>query len=201
MERCLSAIAANTGDWPYEIIIEDDPPERPTGLPLTLERAVTRSAGEYVVFLGNDCLPQPGWLRAAMECMSFFPERVGLVALNDRQFDGEQFAINWVASKALLPLLGGQFYCPEYKHVGCDVELSARCKQIGRYKWCQQARIIHEHGPTHQKWLTWEERMSDTLLLLMRAVQFGFVDFLPTYRDYLPVGQTFPSQPASHSAG
>jgi glycosyltransferase involved in cell wall biosynthesis len=86
LERCLEALGAQTLERErFEVIVVDDgspqPPrevvarteatldvrllEQPNAGPATARNTGARAArGEYVVFTDDDCLPDPGWLRA-----------------------------------------------------------------------------------------------------------------------------------------
>jgi len=111
-----------------------------------LAEAVAESHGEYVAFIANDCIVKPGWLREAMECMlSTFTDGVGLVGFADSVWGPNDAAPHWVASKGLLPLLDGFYFWPGYSHVACDLELTSRCRQAGKYAFAEKARIIHDH--------------------------------------------------------
>jgi len=41
--------------------------------------------------------------------------------------------------------LGGEFFHTGYYHTGCDNELTERCRKIGKYVWCEEAKINHDH--------------------------------------------------------
>ena len=184
LSRLLNRIPL-TAEWSYEVIAEYDSFEDRRGCPKTLARAVERAQYPYVAFLGNDCLPQAGWLRIAMERMAEFPDCVGLCGFNDLGWtDGR--CLHWVASKGLLPMLDGEFFCTKYKHVGCDDELVARCRQAGRYAWCPEAVVAHYHFTSgaefdrvYQAGWNLESVEHDRALLRERAERMGFAHWLP----------------------
>jgi glycosyltransferase involved in cell wall biosynthesis len=185
LARCLNAVAANT-DWPYEVITEWDSFDNRQGCPRTLAKAVARSRGEYVAFIGNDCLPQPGWLRAAMECMAkTFSDGVGMVGFNDLVWPAPR-CLHFVISKAMLPFLDGEIFHTGYSHVGCDDELIARCRQARKYVWCADAVVEHHHfsegAPFDRVYAeAWKEEVvaRDRTLLAERAERMGFSPWLP----------------------
>lgn len=145
LKRLLDLIP-KTAEYPnYDVLVEQDSFENNVGVPKLLRKMVEASKGEFIAFLGNDCVPHPGWLRLAMEMMrAKFPDTGGLVGLNDLYWHGE-FSPHWVASKKLLPMLDGEFFHTGYHHVGCDNELSERCRKAGKYAWCEQAVVYHDH--------------------------------------------------------
>ena len=175
-----------TGWGNVEVIIEQDSFENRQGCPKTLRKGVIRSTGDFVCFLGNDCEPEPGFLRHALECMyTSFPHADGLVGLNDGIWKKGELATHWLASKKLLPLLGGEFFYTGYNHAGCDNELTARCQQVGRYAWAEKAKLNHRH-PVKEGWdkmdkvhaLAYENVDADRALLKERAAKMGFSHLL-----------------------
>lgn len=154
--RCVEAIEQNTPDdgflraltvgrrvWQYEIIADEDKDR--IGCPKMVERLVESARGQLICFLGDDTIVQPGWLSEALKAMATLPDGWGLVGLNDGYFRDDGPATHWLADKRLLPLLGGEFFHTGYVHCFSDNELTDRCREMGRYVWAENARIIHDH--------------------------------------------------------
>ena len=139
-KRCVRLIKANAGT-DFEIVAKED--RKRIGCPRMVKKLVARSKGEYVCFLGDDTLPQPNFLKHALEDMARLPDGWGLVGLNDKT--GRTLATHWLASKKLLPLLDGEFFHTGYNHNCCDVELMERCAGLGRYIYSQKAIAEHDH--------------------------------------------------------
>lgn len=184
LRRLLLAIKENAGYDNYDVIVKmDDFPPNNIGVPKLLKEGVTESTGELIVFMGNDCLPQPNFLRIAVfEMARHYPDMDGLIAFNDGYWHGE-FATHWLASKKLLPRLAGEFFHTGYFHCGCDNELSERCKQMGKYHWSEKAKITHDHPFLNRvakqdavyDLAYRKDRMEhDRDLLAERAKKFGF---------------------------
>ena len=149
LERCLKAIEENAGYADYEVIVEKDSQEAPQGAPKVLKRGVERSTGELVMFLGDDTIPQKNFLFHAVASMhKNFPDLDGLIGLNDMYWKGE-FATHWLASKKLLPYLGGEFFHTGYNHLSCDNELTEMCRKAGKYYWEERAKVYHDHPGVH----------------------------------------------------
>jgi len=160
LKRLLDSIRDNAGYQNYEVIVAHDGEdwhglgfygdalifrnEKRLGVPETLKRAVQQTKGELIMFLGNDCVAKADFLKNAVEKMKTFPLRDGLVGLNDGYWKGEM-ATHWLASKKLLRLLEGEFFHTGYHHVGCDNELTQRCKKMGKYVWAENAEVYHDH--------------------------------------------------------
>jgi len=123
-----------------EILAEEDT-ER-IGCPLMLKRLVEKSQGEMVLFLGDDTIPQKGFLRAALDAMRTLPDGWGVVGLNSQY---SQHAAHFLADKRMLPILGGEFFRTVYKHCWCDHELTDLAREAGRYIFCKESRVIHDH--------------------------------------------------------
>lgn len=152
LNRLLTAIKENAGYDNYEIIVKaDEMPPNNVGAPTMLARCVAESKGELVMFLGNDCIPEKNFLREAVwEMARRFPEMDGMIGLHDSYWKGElgHVAPHWLASKKLLPYLGGNFFDTDFYHTGVDNLLLLRCEKIGKYKWSEKSKITHDH-PIH----------------------------------------------------
>lgn len=149
LERCVNAICKNSGlpSWEYEIVTEED--EERVGCPTMVSRLTKKAKADMVCFLGDDCIPLPDFLKNAVEVMKAFPGGYGIVGLCNL-YDGkrqqkEERAGHFLGHKKMLPLLGGDFFHPGYKHCYCDDELGARAIELGRYKFAYNAKIENPH--------------------------------------------------------
>jgi len=188
LQRLLDAIKKNAEYDNYEIIVKSDQmPPNNVGAPTMLAKCVEESTGELVMFLGNDCIPQPGFLREAVwEMIRRFPELDGMVGLHDSYWQKRHVAPHWLASKKLLPKLDGYFFWPGYHHTGCDNELMARCEMMGKYTWAEKSNIVHDH-PIHNGFTSGVDELyqqayggprheEDNKLYEKRAKKYGFAD-------------------------
>lgn len=187
LKVCVQAIVENAGYKNYEIIVEEDDHDNPQGAPKVLKRGVERSTGELVLMLGDDNVPQKNFLFHAVAAMHFhFPNMDGMIGLNDMKTNGATgaTAAMWLISKKLLPMLGGEFLHTGYHHLYSDNELTARCRQAGKYAWCEAAKIYHDHPWEHgwsaesydkfYKKAYEEQEQHDRELLAKRASELGF---------------------------
>lgn len=199
LKRLVEHIKQNAW-WPnYEIIVVHDGEEiqpfdgvfsirneERQGVPKTLKRGVEVSSGDLVMYLGNDCIPYPGFMVQALykQYQAFGEKMDGLVGLNDMYWHGE-FATHWLASKDLLPMLDGEFFHTGYNHCGCDNELTERCRKAGKYMWAEHALVYHDHPvqtgfqTKDQDWIyaiayNKEKTRADQELLHRRAAELGF---------------------------
>lgn len=192
LNRCLRAIKENAGYRNYEVsVLPDQPPPGNIGVPKLLKQFTdNHSSDELIVYLGNDCVPQPGFLRQAVYAMlRHFPRLPGLIGLNDGYWHGE-VATHWMAGGALLYMLDGELFHTGYHHTGCDNELTERCRKMGKYHWEERAVVLHDHptgsGNSPEQAdevykLGWQHREEDIALLKKRSEELGF-EYKESYR-------------------
>jgi len=146
-ERCIAAIKENAGVSPdsYEIITEEDVDR--IGCPRMIKRLVDKSRYDYVMFLGDDTIPEPGFISEALKAMHQFRDGWGVVGLNtqDNETGGNKYA-HWMAHKKIREYIdGGDFFPIDYSHAWCDAELHDIASEIGRRAIAEDARITHVH--------------------------------------------------------
>lgn len=144
-KNCIDAIVEHAGlpEDQYEIVTAVDKDR--IGCPKMVKALTKIAKYDLVMFLGDDTVPKQGFLKNALASMEKLPDGWGLVGLNDSVTDGNSYATHWLASRKLLPLIGGEFFSTEYIHTFCDIELTVRCKFMGRYIWARDAVIDHIH--------------------------------------------------------
>lgn len=147
LHRLLWKIKENAGYDNYEVLVGCDKfPPNNLGVPKIVKYLVEQARGEFVMYLGNDCVPEKNFLQLAFfRMVKSFPKMDGLVGLNDGYWKGGEFATHWLASKKLLSYLGGEFFHTGYFHTGCDNELTEMCRKAGKYVWAEEAKIDHDH--------------------------------------------------------
>lgn len=143
MLMCKDAIFANSGvpKEQFEILAAHD--SKRIGAPMMVKLMVEETHNDLVMFLGDDTVPQENFLLNALITMESLTDGWGLVGLNDGVQDGKYLATHWLASKKLLPLIGGEFFHTGYWHCFCDNELTQRTTELGKYLWAVDAKIDH----------------------------------------------------------
>lgn len=186
LHRLLTAIKENAEYDNYEIIVKaDEMSPNNVGAPTMLKRCVDESTGELVMFLGNDVVPQKGFMREAVwQMIRSFPDLDGMVGLNDNYWREEHVAPHFLISKKLLPYLDGEIFHTGYNHTGCDNELRARVEQIGKYVFGKKAVIFHDHpmmagsraemDGLYEQAYTGPRHDADDKLYAERAKKYGF---------------------------
>lgn len=175
----LQQLIKDNANYPnYEVVVELDDMIAPQGCPKTFNRGVDRATGDYVMFLGDDCEPQPDFLiHAVLSNQQFCWENRkvwALTALNDGLWDGK-LATHWMAPKGFLRKLPtGAFLHEGYHHVGCDNELTAWAKKDLSYNYCPEAKIKHTPVDDEVHQHAWDENQvaRDRALLLQRCEQY-----------------------------
>ncbi len=143
-EKCITAITKYAGDIEYEIITAMD--TNFIGCPKMVQHLVAKTQYDWVMFLGDDTIPQEGFLCKAVEKINDLPDRWGLVGLNDGVHDGEKTATHWMGHKKMLELTDGDFFHTGYVHQCCDNELTDIAREHGRYVWAEDAKITHNNA-------------------------------------------------------
>ncbi len=142
--RCVEAIHENAGVSPeeYEIIREIDIGR--VGCPRMVADLVSKSRYDWVMFLGDDTIPQSDFLKNAIDAIEYLPDGWGMVGLNDG-IHQDNFSTHWMCHKNMLELTGGEFFHTGYIHQYCDVELTDIAKENGRFIFAENARLVHDH--------------------------------------------------------
>jgi len=136
---CIDAIQKHA---PGVEIVSDVDIDR-IGCPKMLKRLVERARHDLICFLGDDTIPQEGFLDEALKAMAELPDGWGLVGLSDET--GRELPVHWLADRRILPLLGGEFFSTAYNHCFCDQELMDIAKEHNRYVMCEKAVVRHDH--------------------------------------------------------
>jgi len=151
-KRCIRHAIKNAGISPAHIEIVTEYDTHRIGAPEMVKRLVGMTSHDLVMFLGDDTIPQPGYMRHALDAMQKLPGGWGLVGLNDQQRNGKTLATHWLADKRMLNLLDGEFFCTDYRHCFCDRELTDIAIEHDRYIWAEDAKIEHDHPMfTHEE--------------------------------------------------
>ena len=151
-ERCISAIKKNAGipEDQYEIVSEID--AEGLGCPEMVKRLTEKTNAQCVLFLGDDTIPEPDFMKHALEAMDNLPDGWGVVGLNtqDIRVEGGNPLAHWLAHKRMLEHIpGGAFFSTEYKHCWGDNELKDIADELGRWIHAEKSKIQHIH-PVNQ---------------------------------------------------
>jgi hypothetical protein len=141
--RCIEAIMQDPAYSPATVEIVSDVDHERIGCPRMVERLTAHASHDYVMFLGDDCIPQPGFIQAALNAMLVLPAGWGVVGLNTTP--GNDRA-HWMAHKRMLEHIpGGAFFSTEYAHCYGDDELKDIAQDLGRWAFAKDAIIEHDH--------------------------------------------------------
>ena len=146
---CLRAIQANGGDPKnYEVITDVDTEH--IGCPKMLDMLTKKTKHDLVMFLGDDTVPQAGFLEEAVRVMDEFPGGWGVVGLATEDPDGWNEQAHFMAHKKMLEPMGGAFYPTIYKHCYGEHELRDVATDMGRFKFAEKAQVLHDHPVNHK---------------------------------------------------
>lgn len=146
VKECISAIREHSDGIEYEMITMND--DKRIGAPKMVKKLVELANFDLIMFLGDDTVPQPGFLKEALSVMGEFEDGWGLVGLNDGTVLCDMPGVpatHWLAHKKLLDCLDGEFFHTGYWHCFCDNELTERCRGLSRYRRADNAMIRHKH--------------------------------------------------------
>ena len=143
----------------YEILIEEDRDR--IGAPAMVKKLTERSKHSLVMFIGDDCLPQPGFLAKALVSMDSLPGKWGLVGLNDMQRPADHAPTHWLAHKKLLEYCG-EFFHTGYIHQYCDNELYLWALLLNQYARANDAKIFHDHAGFKDKSKSFNDNVSES---------------------------------------
>lgn len=136
----------------FEIVEEENPNKIPVSQ--MVKKLVEKTKYDLVFFLHDDSIPQPDFMKNALKAMNDFEDGWGLVVPNDLFTFGK--ATHWLAHKKLLPLLDGEFFYSGYRHSYVDDELTERCKELNKYKYCEDSKIVH-NNPIINKGVSYDD--------------------------------------------
>jgi GT2 family glycosyltransferase len=161
-ERCINGIRETTQGHSVEIVcaVDADEESRDRLTPLVEKMLYSGSyrgcsnawndclrmcEGDPVVFAADDLRWGSGWLEKALACLQEFQENWGLVGFNDGHWGPELSTHYLLSRRFIVEVLGGVVAWPFYKHSFNDLEVNERAKRAGRYTWCEDAHVVHEH--------------------------------------------------------
>lgn len=161
LQRLIKHIKAFANYPNYEIIVihdgEDIQPlegvrsfknEERIGVPKTVKKAVQLATGDLVMYLGNDCIPQPGFMIQAVwdAYKAFGKDMNGLVSFNEGPLlpDNGNICAHFILHQRLIAEIG-EVFDTEFHHVGCDNLLWAKASKLGKAFHSTNARLHHDH--------------------------------------------------------
>jgi hypothetical protein len=141
--RCVKYIYDNSGAPDvFEIVSGVD--SEGVGCPEMVRTLVDQCQNDWIMFLGDDTLPQKDFLKSALEKAKELPDGWGMVGLNDG-IHGDAFSTHWMCHRKMLDLTEGEFFHTGYEHQFCDKELTDIAKENGRFVFAEKALVKHDH--------------------------------------------------------
>lgn len=143
-KRCIDAIIEHTGLDNVEVKSMRDTEK--IGCPHMVKKLTGMAKYDLVMFLGDDTIPEAGFLEAAVAEMEKLPDGWGVVGLNTEDPRGSNKKAHWLAHKEMLKHIdGGAFMPTDYKHCFGDDELFDIANEMNRWSFAEDSRIKHDH--------------------------------------------------------
>jgi glycosyltransferase involved in cell wall biosynthesis len=122
---------------------------------ISCNRGVTLATGKYLMPGSDDIQPQKGWLEFALKAHQEQLDGYGVIGLNDLMHLGDEVVID--AGLILFDRrfcrdhLGGCLVVPHYHHLFADKESIMRARALGRFYWCKEAIVAHNHPANNKR--------------------------------------------------
>lgn len=200
LARCLECLTPEAQEFSagaFEVIVTDDGREESTrtmiasrfpwvkyiagpgrGPAANRNNGARAASGEWLAFVDDDCLPQPGWLASiqrvareqgveVVEGKTVIPDRVDNPFLQgvENLTGGVFWSCNLAVRKETFLELGG--FDEDFLEAGGeDMEFAWRIQQRKvNAKFCPEALVFHPVRPASLKTLIWRMRLSRWILL------------------------------------
>lgn len=109
-------------------------------------QGLAAATGDILAFFNDDCMPDPGWLEAALKAHKEQLNGYGLIGFNDGYQDGNELSVQFLYDRQFcIDVLGGVMAYPVYGFAYNDTEAHARAKLSGHFYWCRESVVQHNH--------------------------------------------------------
>lgn len=137
-----------TDTWTY---ICDYSPER-RGALWSWNHGLSMTTGEIIFPSGDDQYFHQHWLDKALEYHEKYLDGHGMVALNDKIWDGNALGTTLLYDRQFcIDHLGSVCTYPAYNYFYVDNELNDRAKLSGRFIWCPESVVEHIHPDVRKR--------------------------------------------------
>ena len=129
------------------------------GCPKTLKKLVEHATHRFLVFIGDDCIPEDNFL---LNTLKYLEEGAQLVGFNDGYISGPKHCTHFVADRNILrELEGGEFFSTAYAHCFADNELTEVALEKGWYVYAEDVKILHNNPIVKSKGFSSAEELPD----------------------------------------
>ena len=104
--------------------------------------------GKHIIVSSDDIYYEEDTIEIAYrELIARFPDTDGVIGINNYNLGtaGHEGAVTLVGDKFLDRFPDRKIFCPEYWHFYVDTELTLLAKKLGRFYFCVEARVFHDH--------------------------------------------------------
>lgn len=102
---------------------------------------------DYMLMGADDMTFHPGSIQKALDMMdNCYPNLDGVIGFNQANL-GEFCEAGFVlmGRKFIDRFPDSQVYCPDYRHYCADTELGVYAQSIGKFTYCHDAKVDHQH--------------------------------------------------------
>jgi glycosyltransferase involved in cell wall biosynthesis len=161
LKECIERIYTNTCYPNYEIVVISDSDDEKISKILSknvrnivnperqyyagkINLGYHRTNSPLLVYLADDVEVNKGWLIEAVKTLKEkIPDGAGLTAFDDGHWRDKLAPHGLVSRKFCKEYLGDNIFWPEYVHYGCDAEITARAKKLGRFIYSERSKALH----------------------------------------------------------
>ena len=109
-------------------------------------QGLAASRGAILAFWNDDCMPEPGWLDAALKDHREQLAGYGLLGFNDGYQDGNVLAVQYLFDRRFcIDHLGGVMAYDCFQFAFNDTLANDLAKKAGRFYWSKDAVVQHQH--------------------------------------------------------
>lgn len=132
-----------TDTWTYIC----DYSEKRRGAIWSWNHGLSLSTGDIIFPSGDDQLFHPNWLDMALKYHNDKLDGYGMVALNDKIWNGNVLGTTLLYDRQFcIDHLGGVSAYPDYNYFYVDNELNERAKRVNKFVWCPESVVEHMHA-------------------------------------------------------
>lgn len=146
LKECLAAIEENSKNVDYELFVFEN--ELGGWVAAVREMMNRLPKDQLVVIIGDDCIPQPNWLRPLVDKFNEkFPDKDGLAQPDDGIWGGRIASYPVATAGYLL-----DWIYPGYVHYYADEELATAAREQHKYLYVPNSKVVHRGGDDKELW-------------------------------------------------
>ena len=123
----------------------------------------------YVIYAGDDIQFERDCIKEAFYMhRDRFPNGDGVVGFNQTNCRGSQTAFGMIGQVWIERFIDRRVFCPDYAHFCSDAELGKYARKLGKFVYCNKAKIKHFRGRDNTRWTGDKLKPKDLPLMKLR---------------------------------